>query len=111
MRKYLINKSRLLNLNNKLSSRVTASHTSRIDTGIKPAVTDRILTLSTCTVGYGLSARSNYRFVVVAKLVEDPETQHIEKNASFVINADAPIPSTYKEDFKDYVENWKPTQE
>ncbi|MBQ7874793.1 MAG: class B sortase [Oscillospiraceae bacterium] len=89
----------------------TAQERSLYDYDVEVTTDDRILTLSTCTVGYGLSARSNYRFVIVAKLVENPETEHIEKNASFTINAEAPIPSTYKEEFQDYVENWKPTEE
>ena len=89
----------------------TAQKRSIYDYDVEVTTDDRILTLSTCTVGYGLQARSNYRFVIVAKLVTDPETNHIEKNASFTINADAPIPSTYKEEFKNYAENWKPSEE
>lgn len=88
----------------------TARARSLYDYDVEVTTNDRILTLSTCTVGYGLQARSNYRFVIVAKLVEDPETNHIDKNASFTINADAPIPSTYKEEFEDYVANWKPSE-
>ncbi|MBR3935890.1 MAG: class B sortase [Oscillospiraceae bacterium] len=72
---------------------------------------DQILTLSTCTVAYGLNARSNYRFVIVAKLVEDPETNHISKNASFTIKEDAPIPDTYKAEFEEYLSSWKPSEE
>ncbi len=72
---------------------------------------DKILTLSTCTVAYGLNARSNYRFVVVAKLVEDLENEHIAKNASFTIKADAPIPDTYKTEFEKYLAVWKPSEE
>lgn len=71
---------------------------------------DQILTLSTCTVGFGLNKRSNYRFVIVAKLVEDSENL-VEKNASFTINADAPIPSSYETEFKGYVADWKPSTE
>lgn len=71
---------------------------------------DQILTLSTCTVGFGLNKRSNYRFVIVAKLVEDSENL-VEKNASFTINADAPIPSSYESEFKGYVADWKPSTE
>ena len=72
---------------------------------------DKILTLSTCTVAYGLNARSNYRFVIVAKLVEDVETEHIEKNAVFTIKEDAPIPDTYKDEFENYLANWEPSSE
>ncbi len=72
---------------------------------------DNILTLSTCTVAYGLNARSNYRFVIVAKLVEDPEVNHISKNASFTIKEDAPIPETYRAEFEEYLETWKPSEE
>ncbi len=71
---------------------------------------DKILTLSTCTVGYGLGNRERYRFVIVAKLVEDEENL-VVKNASFTINADAPIPDSYADDFQGYVENWKPSEE
>ncbi len=71
---------------------------------------DKILTLSTCTVGYGLQKRGNYRFVIVAKLVSDTSDLRV-KNASFTINAEAPIPSTYESTFKDYVANWKPGTE
>ena len=81
------------------------------DYGVEVTTDDQILTLSTCTVSYGLNARSNYRFVVVAKLVTEPETNHIQKNASITLNADAPIPSTYKEEFENYVANWKPSEE
>lgn len=83
---------------------------SLYDYGVEVTTDDQILTLSTCTVGYGLNARSNYRFVVVAKLLAEPETEHIQKNASITINADAPIPSTYKEEFDGYVANWKPSE-
>lgn len=72
---------------------------------------DRILTLSTCTVGYGLNSRANYRFVIVAKLVKDVETNHIDKNASFAINENAPVPNSFKDEFAGYVKNWRPTQE
>ena len=71
---------------------------------------DKILTLSTCTVGFGLQKRGNYRFVIVAKLVSDTSDLRV-KNASFTINADAPIPSTFEKTFKDYVANWKPSTE
>ena len=89
----------------------TVKERSLYDYNVEVDSEDKILTLSTCTVAYGLNARSNYRFVIVAKLVEDPATQHIEKNASFTINADAPVPSTYKEEFNGYVKNWKPGEE
>ncbi len=71
---------------------------------------DKILTLSTCTVGYGLGNRERYRFVIVAKLVEDEESL-VVKNASFTINADAPIPDTYADDFNGYIESWEPSEE
>ena len=71
---------------------------------------DKILTLSTCTVGFGLQKRANYRFVVVAKLVSDTSDLRV-KNASFTINADAPVPSTFADAFKDYAANWKPSAE
>ncbi len=88
----------------------TIEKRSIYDYDVEVTTNDRILTLSTCTVAYGLNSRSNYRFVIVAKLVENPETEHIEKNASFTINADAPIPKTYKDEFEDYLENWKPAE-
>lgn len=71
---------------------------------------DKILTLSTCTVGFGLQKRGNYRFVIVAKLVTD-ENSLVQKNASFTINAEAPVPKTYSGAFNDYVANWKPSTE
>jgi hypothetical protein len=71
---------------------------------------DKILTLSTCTVAYGLSARADYRFVVVAKLVKDTEGL-VQKNASFEINSDAPVPKTFKDDFNKYALNWKPSKD
>ena len=88
----------------------TVQERSLYDYDVEVSTEDKILTLSTCTVAYGLSARSNYRFVIVAKLVENPEIDHIDKNASFTINEDAPIPSTYKDEFKDYIANWKPSE-
>ena len=80
------------------------------DYDVEVTAEDKILTLSTCTVAYGLNARSNYRFAIVAKLVENPEAEHITKNASFVINEDAPIPKTYKNEFEDYIKSWKPAE-
>lgn len=68
---------------------------------------DKILTLSTCTVAYGLSSRENYRFVIVAKLIKDPTTV-TATTASFTINAEAPIPKSFKEEFQKYQESWKP---
>ena len=88
-----------------------AQRRSIYDYDVEVDTNDRILTLSTCTVAYGLNARSNYRFVIVAKLVEDPATEHISKNASFTIKADAPVPDTYKTEFEEYVATWKPSEE
>ncbi len=86
----------------------TAQKRSIYDYNVEVSTEDRILTLSTCTVGFGINNRDNYRFVVVAKLVEDTENI-TAKNASFTINADAPIPGTYKEDFEKYASGgWKP---
>ena len=87
----------------------TITDRSLYDYGVEVTVDDKILTLSTCTVGYGLNSRSNYRFVVVAKLVTDPDT-HVNKNASITINADAPVPGTYKEEFSEYAATWKPSE-
>lgn len=70
---------------------------------------DQILTLSTCTVAYGLQARDNYRFVIVAKLVTNTEDL-VVKNASFTINKDAPVPDTYKDEFNEYISTWKPSE-
>ena len=85
----------------------TMRERSLYDYDVEVGVGDQILTLSTCTVGYGINNRDNYRFVVVAKLVKD-SSNLVEKNASFTINADAPIPSTYEKAFQDYEKNWKP---
>lgn len=52
---------------------------------------DKILTLSTCTVGWGLTNRENYRFVVMAKLVSDPKTA-MKTEAEFVVNPNAVLP-------------------
>ncbi|MCQ2386036.1 MAG: class B sortase [Clostridia bacterium] len=82
---------------------------SLYDYDVEVTTNDKILTLSTCTVGFGLPKRSNYRFVIVAKLVPEGE-EPILKNASFTINDEAPVPSSYAEEFKGYVENWKPSE-
>ena len=65
---------------------------------------DKILTLSTNTVGFGLQKRGNYRFAIVAKLVDKDEKAF----ANIAINADAPIPATYKDEFDKYAKEWKP---
>ena len=82
---------------------------SLYDYDVEVTTDDKILTLSTCTVGFGLPKRSNYRFVIVAKLVPEGE-EPILKNASFTINADAPVPSSFAEEFNGYAENWKPSE-
>ena len=66
---------------------------------------DRIITLSTNTVGYGLNARARYRFIIVAKIIENQE-EATNEFASFKINVNAPIPSTYEEEFKNYITYW-----
>ena len=86
----------------------TARERSLYDYDVEVTTDEKILTLSTCTVGYGLGNRERYRFVIVAKLVEDEEAL-VVRNASFTINADAPIPDTYAEEFNGYAENWKPS--
>ncbi len=83
---------------------------SLYDYEVEVSAEDKILTLSTCTVAYGLSARANYRFVIVAKLVENTENL-VERNASFVINSDAPVPASFKDEFNKYALNWKPSEE
>ena len=88
----------------------TVRERSLYDYDVEVTTDDKILTLSTCTVGYGLGNRERYRFVIVAKLVEDEEAL-VVRNASFTINADAPIPDTYAEEFNGYAENWKPSEE
>ena len=88
----------------------TVKERSLYDYNVEVDSEDKILTLSTCTVAYGLNARSNYRFVIVAKLITDPENDYVNKNASFVINADAPIPKSYKDEFSEYVSSWKPSE-
>ncbi len=60
---------------------------------VSVAKTDKILTLSTCTVGWGLGPRENYRFVVMAKLVSDPTTA-MKTEAEFAVNPDAVLPPT-----------------
>lgn len=88
----------------------TMKSRSIYDYNVEVTAEDQILTLSTCTVGYGLNSRSNYRFVVVAKLVENTE-ELTDKNASITINANAPIPSTYQDEFNKYALNWKPSEQ
>ena len=86
-----------------------AKSRSLYDYNVEVTEEDQILTLSTCTVAYGLSARADYRFVIVAKLVENTEGL-LEKNASFTINSDAPVPGSFKDEFNKYVLNWKPSE-
>ena len=83
---------------------------SLYDYDVEVTSEDKILTLSTCTVAYGLSARADYRFVIVAKLVKDTENL-MNKNASFSINSDAPVPSSFESEFKKYSLNWKPSKD
>ena len=83
---------------------------SLYDYDVEVTEEDQILTLSTCTVAYGLSARADYRFVIVAKLVTDTENL-MNKNASFSINSDAPVPSSFESEFKKYSLNWKPSKD
>lgn len=83
---------------------------SLYDYDVEVTSEDKILTLSTCTVAYGLSARADYRFVIVAKLVTDTENL-TERNASFSINSDAPVPSSFESEFKKYSLNWKPSKD
>lgn len=87
----------------------TAQKRSLYNYDVDVTTSDHILTLSTCTVGYGYATRANYRFVIMAKLIEDSEGL-LQKNASFVINSDAPVPSTFKTTFAGYAANWKPTE-
>lgn len=87
----------------------TAKKRSLYNYDVDVTTSDHILTLSTCTVGFGYSTRANYRFVIMAKLVEDTEGL-LQKNASIVLNSDAPIPSTFKSTFEGYVANWKPAE-
>jgi len=89
----------------------TVQERSIYDYDVEVTTGDQILTLSTCTVAYGLQARDNYRFVIVAKLVTDVANEHVDKNASFVLNANAPIPETYKEEFNGYLSSWKPSED
>lgn len=77
------------------------------DYDVEVTTDDKILTLSTCTVAYGLGSRANYRFVIAAKLIDDPTTV-TATTASFTLNEDAPIPKSYEKEFKNYLETWKP---
>lgn len=70
---------------------------------VEVSTDDKILTLSTNTVGWGLQKRGNYRFVIVAKLADKDENGF----ANIMINASAPIPSTYKDEFDKYAKEWK----
>ncbi len=80
---------------------------SLYDYGIEVTTEDKILTLSTCTVGFGYDVRENYRFVVVAKLVENADPAQLKEKATFTINANAPVPKSYQEEFNGYANSWK----
>ena len=69
----------------------TAKSRSLYTYNVPVTKSDKILTFSTCTVGWGLATRENYRFVVMAKLVSDPKTA-MKTEAEFVINPDAVHP-------------------
>ncbi len=69
----------------------TAKSRSLYTYNVPVTKSDKILTLSTCTVGWGLATRENYRFVVMAKLVSDPKTA-MKTEATFVANPDAVLP-------------------
>jgi len=71
----------------------TAKDRSLYTYNVPVTKSDKILTLSTCTVGWGLATRENYRFVVMAKLVTDPTTA-MKTEADFVINPNAVLPPT-----------------
>ncbi|GEM_PF-491637 len=71
----------------------TAKSRSLYTYNVSVSKTDKILTLSTCTVGWGLGSRENYRFVVMAKLVSDPTTA-MKTEAEFTVNPDAVLPPT-----------------
>ncbi len=86
----------------------TIRNRSVYDYDVEVSSNDKILTLTTSTIDFGVKECDNYRFVVVAKLVEDAENLAV-KNASFTINADAPVPGTYKEKFSEYAASWKPS--
>ena len=88
----------------------TVKERSIYDYGVEVTTDDKILTLSTCTIAYGMSGRDNYRFVVVAKLVENADAAQLNRIASFTLNEDASIPSSYKTEFDGYIANWKPSQ-
>jgi len=86
----------------------TMQDRSIYDYNVEVGINDQILTLSTCTVAYGLQARDNYRFVIAAKLVyDDSETE--SNLADFTIRANAPIPETYRDEFDEYLSTWKPS--
>ena len=88
----------------------TVKERSIYDYDVEVTAEDKILTLSTCTIAYGMSGRDNYRFVIVAKLVENAEAEQLNKTASFTFNEDASIPGSYKTEFQDYIANWKFSQ-
>ena len=80
----------------------TARERSIYNYDVEVTAEDKILTLSTSTVGFGLDERSRYRYVVMAKLVKETEGL-LEKEAALTLNANAPIPDTYKERFESYL--------
>ena len=59
---------------------------SQFDYGVDVGPGDKILTLSTCTIHFGMTAKSEYRFVVTAKLIDtDAATK---KTADLTVNED-----------------------
>jgi len=68
----------------------TARDRSLYDYDVEVTTSDKIITLSTCTVKYGWNERENYRFVVMGKLIENDDAT--KEEASFTLNPDPAEP-------------------
>ncbi len=65
---------------------------SQYDYAVEVGPGDKILTLSTCTIHFGMAVKSDYRFVVMAKLVDTNDAT--KKQADLAVNED--IDPAYK---------------
>ncbi len=68
----------------------TARDRSIYDYGVEVNTDDKIITLSTCTVKYGWNVRSDYRFVIMGKLIDSEDAT--KKEADFTVNPDPAEP-------------------
>lgn len=69
----------------------TARDRSLYDYDVEVTTDDKVLTLSTCTVKFGWNDRDQYRFVIMAKLIEDEDAT--KEKAVFTVNPDPAEPN------------------